>query len=125
MGWRTTFVGTLFIAGATSLPELVVTISALRIGAVDMAIANLLGSNLFDILVLAIDDLAYLRGPLLSVASPTHAVTAFAAAVMSGIVIVALLYRPSTRIRGTIGWVSLSLLIVYLLSSYAIYLFDR
>ena len=48
MGWRTTFVGTLFVAGATSLPELVVTISALRMGAVDLAIGNLLGSNLFN-----------------------------------------------------------------------------
>ena len=122
MGWRTTFVGTLFVAGATSLPELVVTISALRIGALDMAIANLLGSNLFDMLVLAIDDLVYLQGPLLSAVSPTHAVTAFAAVIMSGIVIVALLYRPATRFHGTIGWVSLALLIVYLLSSYAVYL---
>jgi cation:H+ antiporter len=41
---------------------------------------------------------------------------------MSGIVIVALLYKPATRFHGTIGWASLSLLIVYLLSSYAIYL---
>jgi cation:H+ antiporter len=122
MGWRTTFVGTLFVAGATSLPELVVTISAFRLGAIDMAIAGLLGSNLFDVLILAIDDLAYAGGPLLSAASPTHAVTAFAAVIMSGIFIVALLYRPETRIRGTIGWVSLSLLTVYLMSSYAIYL---
>lgn len=122
MGWRTTFVGTLLIAGATSLPELVVTISALRLGALDMAAANLLGSNLFDMLVLAVDDLAYARGPLLSVASPAHAVTAFAAVIMSGIVVVALLYRPATRFHGTIGWVSLALLVVYLLSAYAIYL---
>ena len=122
MGWRTTFVGTIFVSIATTLPELVVTISALRLGALDMAIANLLGSNLFDILILAIDDLFYTRGPLLSVASPVHAVTAFAAVIMSGILIVALLYRPATRFHGTIGWVSLSLLIVYLLSSYAVYL---
>jgi cation:H+ antiporter len=122
MGWRTTFVGTLFIAGATSLPELVVTISALRLGALDMAIANLLGSNLFDVLVLAIDDLFYVRGPLLSAVSPAHAITAFAAVIMSGILIVAILYRPATRFHGTIGWVSLSLLVVYLLSSYVIYL---
>jgi cation:H+ antiporter len=121
-GWRTTFVGTLFVAGATSLPELVVTVSALRLGALDMAIANLLGSNLFDVLILAIDDLFYLPGPLLSAVSPTHAITAFAAVIMSGILIVALLYRPATRFHGTIGWVSLSLLIVYVLSSYAIYL---
>ena len=122
MGWRTTFVGTLFVAGATSLPELVVTISALRLGAVDMAIANLLGSNLFDILILALDDLAYTSGPLLSSVSPANAFSAFTAVIMSGIFIVALIYRPETRFVRTIGWVSLSLLMVYLLSSYAIYL---
>jgi len=122
MGWKTTFVGTLFIAAATSVPELVVTVSALRLGAVDMAIGNLLGSNLFDILVIAADDIAYVKGPLLASVSPAHAITAFAAVIMSGIFTVALLYRPETRLRGTIGWVSLSLLMVYLLSSYAIYL---
>ncbi len=122
MGWKTTFVGTLLIAFTTSVPELVVTVSALRLGAVDMAIGNLLGSNLFDILILAADDIAYREGPLLSAISPAHAVTAFAAVIMSGIFIVAMLFRPETRLRGTIGWVSLSLLVVYLFSAYAIYL---
>ena len=125
MGWRTTFVGTLFVAAATSVPELVVTITALRIRAVDMAIGNLLGSNLFDILILAVDDLAYRPGPLLRAVSPAHAITAFAAAIMSGIFIVALLFQPQTRLRGTIGWVSLSLLVVYLFSSYAVYLLGK
>ena len=122
MAWNTTFVGTLLIAGATSVPELVVTVSALRLGAVDMAIGNLLGSNLFDILVLAADDIAYTKGPLLSSVSPANAVTAFAAVVMSGTFIVALLYKPETRIGGTVSWVSLALLLVYLFSSFAIYL---
>lgn len=122
MGWRTTFVGTLLIAAATSVPELVVTLSALRLGAVDMAIGSLLGSNLFDILILAVDDLAYHKGPLLHAASPSHAITAFAAVIMSGIFIVAVLYKPETRLRGVIGWVSLSLLVVYLFSAYAVYL---
>lgn len=122
MGWKTTFVGTLLIAGATSVPELVVTISALRLGAVDMAIGNLLGSNLFDILILAIDDIAYGAGPLLHAVSPAHAITAFTAVIMSGIFIVAMLFKPETRLRGTISWVSLSLLLVYLFCSYAIYL---
>ncbi|MEX0751707.1 MAG: hypothetical protein WD073_02125 [Xanthobacteraceae bacterium] len=122
MGWQTTFVGTLFVSAVTTLPELVVTISAFRLGAVDMAIANLLGSNLIDILILAIDDLVYTEGPLLAFVSPAHAVSAFAAVIMSGIFIVALLYRPQTRLLGTVSWVSLSLLAVYLLTSYAIYL---
>jgi cation:H+ antiporter len=122
MGWKTSFVGTLLIAAATSVPELVVSISALRLNAVDMAIGNLLGSNLFDALVLAIDDVAYRDGPLLSAVSPVHAISAFAAVVMSGIFIVAMLYKPETRIRGTVGWISIALLAVYLFSAYAVYL---
>ena len=122
MGWKTSFVGTLLIAGATSVPEFVVSVSALRLGAVDMAIGNLLGSNLFDILILAADDIAYTKGPLLRSVSPAHAVTAIAAVIMSGIFIVAMLYKPDTRIRGTVGWVSIALLVVYLFSAYAIYL---
>ena len=77
MGWHQSFVGTIFIAFATSVPEIAVTIGALRIGAIDMAIGNLLGSNLFDILILAIDDILYLPGPILSYVSPSHAVTTF------------------------------------------------
>ncbi|OYX75596.1 MAG: cation transporter [Rhizobiales bacterium 32-66-11] len=122
MGWKTTFVGTLLIAGATSMPELVVTVSALRLRAVDLAIGNLLGSNLFDILIVAADDLAYRKGPLLQAVSPAHAITAFAAAIMTGIFIVAMLYKPETRLVGAISWVSLSLLVVYLASAYAVFL---
>ena len=125
MGWGESFVGTLFISGATTLPELVVTVSALRLGAVDMAIGNLLGSNLFNSLILAIDDMAYSEGPMLAAVSTAHAITAFAAVIMTGIFIVAMLYKPATRLRGTIGWVSIALLMVYLFSAYAIYLYGH
>jgi cation:H+ antiporter len=121
-GWHRTFVGTLFVAGATSLPELVVTVSALRIGAVDMAIANLLGSNLFNVLILAVDDVFFRKGPLLAFVSPLHAVSAVSAVVMTGIVVVALLYRPKTRVLRTVGWVSIGLFTVYLFNTYVLYL---
>ena len=122
MGWHKTFVGTLFVAGSTSLPELAVTMAAFRIGALDMAIANLLGSNLFNIFVLALDDFFFLEGALLSHVSPLHTMSALSALVMTGIVVVGLLYRPATRILKTVGWVSLALFTVYLLNSYILYL---
>jgi len=122
MGWQNTFVGTLFVAGVTSLPELVVTIAALRIGALDMAISNLLGSNLFNIAILAVDDLLFTKGPLLANVSPTHAMSAMSAVVMTGVIIIGLVYRPKTRLIMGIGWISLSLLTFYLLNSYVIYL---
>lgn len=123
-GWHQSFVGTLLIAVATSLPEFVVIVSALRRNAADMAIAALLGSNLFDVLVLAIDDLAYLKGSIYADVSAAHAASAFAGVIMSGIFIVALLYRPRNRFFGHISWTSLSLLSIYFLSSYFIYLYD-
>ena len=125
MGWHKTFVGTLFVAIATSLPELAVTVAALRIGALDMAIGNLLGSNLFNIVILALDDLFFLKGPLLAHVSSVHAVSALSALVMTGIVIVGLLYRPKTRVLGAVGWISLGLMTVYLLNSFVLYLYGE
>jgi cation:H+ antiporter len=125
MGWSQTFIGTLFVAGATSLPELVVTIAALRIGALNMAIASLLGSNLFDMLVLAIDDIAYVKGPILSHVSPVHAVSAFSAVIMTGIVVVGVFYRAKRRLSRYVDWISLSLFLVYLLNTYVLYVFGH
>jgi cation:H+ antiporter len=121
MGWGETFVGSLFVAGATSLPELVVTIAAVRIGALNLAFANLLGSNLFDMLVLAADDLFYTDGPILADVSPSHAVSAASAVIMTGFVIVSLLYQPRRRIWHSVGWTSLALLGLYLLNGYVLF----
>jgi cation:H+ antiporter len=52
MGWHDSFVGTVFIAIGTSIPEVVVSVAAMRIGALNMAVANLLGANLFNMLIL-------------------------------------------------------------------------
>lgn len=117
MGWSNSFVGTLFVAFATSVPELATTWGAIRIGAIDMAIGNLLGSNLFDVLILAIDDFAYVAGPIYTHISPIHAVSALSAGLMSGAVIVALAYRPVSRVWHTASWASIALLALYLLNA--------
>ncbi|MBM4200624.1 MAG: sodium:calcium antiporter [Gammaproteobacteria bacterium] len=122
MGWSNTFVGTLLVAATTSLPELAVTIGALRLGAIDMAIANLLGSNLFDIVIIAIDDVFFLPGPILSHVSPLHGVSALSAVMMSSLAIIGLFGRAGTRVFGTVGWISLGLFAVYVLNSLGLYL---
>ena len=121
MGWSKSFVGTQFVAAVTTLPEMTVTIAALRLGAVNMAIANLLGSNLFNIAILAVDDAFYLPGLLLADVSPVHAVTALSAVAMSAVVVAGLLARPRDRIGGIMSWPGLALVAIYLLNSYAIY----
>jgi cation:H+ antiporter len=106
-------------------PEAAVTLSALRLGALDVAIANLFGSNLLDILIVAINDLFVLPGPLLSHVSSVHAVSAFSAVMMSGIAVVGLLYRPKARIFKTSGWASLVFFTLFILNTYVVYLYEQ
>ena len=124
MGWSRSFVGTLFMALVTTLPEMAVTLAALRMGALDMAIGNLLGSNLFNVVILAVDDLFYLPGPLLSDAAPVHAGTAVAGVVMTGLVMVGIVMRPRGRGVRLMSWVSVGLLAVYLLNAALVFLHE-
>ncbi len=124
MGWQQTFVGTLFVAFATSAPEIAVTVAAFRLGALDLAVSNLFGSNLFNIAIIAVDDLCFTTGPLLAHVSPLHVVSSLSALMMTGVTIVGLLYRPTTRLFRAVGWSSLFLLSLYLLNTLALYLYS-
>lgn len=66
-GLGLTFIGTALVALVTSLPELITTIAAARIGADDMAIGNLFGSNMFNMVSLGLADLFYTQGRFLSI----------------------------------------------------------
>ncbi|MCW5612444.1 MAG: sodium:calcium antiporter [Rubrivivax sp.] len=125
LGWSHSFAGTLLMALATTLPEMAVTLSALRLGALDMAIGNVLGSSLFNVTILAVADLAWLRGPLLADASPAHAATAVAAMVMSGLVVVGLVARPRARVARVASWIAIGLLTVWLANSALVFLHGR
>jgi cation:H+ antiporter len=121
MGWEQTFVGTLFVAAATSTPEVVVTITAVRLGALDLAIGNLFGSNLFNSVILAVDDLCFQPGPLLAHVSMVHAVSAFSAIIMTALASIGLFSRPAGRLFRTVSWISLALLTLYVLNVLVIF----
>ncbi len=77
-GLSASFVGTLFLGICTTAPEIVVSISAARLGALEMAVGNVVGSNLFNIgVIIFIDDLFYAAGPILQGVDIGHVVTAF------------------------------------------------
>jgi len=97
-GMSDSFFGTLFLAITTSLPELVISISALRIGALDMAMGNLLGSNVFNILVFAINDFFYTEGPLYKVISDTHLLSVLVSMIMTAVVAIGLVTRPEKKL---------------------------
>ena len=98
MGWEKGFVGTLFLAFSTSLPELATSFAAIRLRAPELAISNVLGSNLFNMgFVLFLDDVAYVQGVFWANISPVHVLTGAMAIFMTCVVIVALLSRPRKR----------------------------
>jgi cation:H+ antiporter len=120
-GLGQTFVGNILIAVSTSLPEIVVSVAALKIGAGDMAIGNLFGSNIFNVGILALDDIFFLKGPLLSFIETSHIVSALSAVVMMTIAIVGITYRASKK-RLFLSWDALAIVIVYVLNLIALYL---
>ncbi|MBI2412806.1 MAG: sodium:calcium antiporter [Deltaproteobacteria bacterium] len=121
-GLGASFFGTFFVAMVTTLPEFVVSFSAVRIGAYDLAIGNLLGSNMFNIALLAVDDILYAGGPLFSDISSAHATTGLMAMVMTSIVLLSISYRPERKAVMRFGWDSLSMLAIGALNMYLMYL---
>ncbi|MBK6854619.1 MAG: sodium:calcium antiporter [Burkholderiales bacterium] len=122
LGLSRSFVGTVLMAVVTTLPEMAVTLGALRLGALDMAIGNLLGSNLFNVLILSVDDAFYVRGPLLADAAPVHVGTAVTALVMTGLVIIGLVMRPQGQTLRVVSWISVGLTATYVINAALIYL---
>ena len=106
------FVGSLFIAITTSLPEIVVSLAAVRIGAIDLGIGNVLGSNLFNLLILGLDDLFYRQGPLLAAVDARHAVAIPAVVAMNALFLIGLTYRVMTK-RFAVAWDTGAMAAVY------------
>jgi len=120
-GLGASFVGAVFLAITTSLPEIVASIAALRINAVDLAISNVFGSNIFNILALALYDVIDVNGNLWQQLSPIHSFTAVAAALMTALAIVGLIYQATRKPRWLISWDALLLVLAYAGSMYVVF----
>ena len=71
-GLEASLIGTLFLAISTSLPELVISIASVRMGFLEMAVGNVLGSNMFNLLIVFAADVAMRGESLLNHASSKH-----------------------------------------------------
>jgi cation:H+ antiporter len=119
-GMSESFIGTLLVAATTSLPELVISIAAVRLGSIDMAVGNLLGSNIFNMLVLALNDLLYTKGELLLMSDPNHVLSGLVTLLMTAVVGISILIGP-TKKRFILGIDALILIILYLSLILALY----
>lgn len=118
-GWKESFVGSLFIAITTSLPEIVVSFSALRLGSLDMSIGNIMGSNLFNMAIIGIDDLFYNEGPILAAVSNSHAFVGLIVLLMTTTIIAGIIFKTQRKTVFRIGWYTPILIMLYILGAYA------
>ena len=119
MNWEHGFVGTQFLALCTSLPELAASIAAIRIMAPQLAITNLLGSNIFNIgFVLFLDDVFYLESPIWGLFSYIHLMTACISIAMTLIVL-----SPITRTKllGQFSMPAMILIFLYGITSFLVF----
>lgn len=121
-GWGDSFIGNILLAAITSLPELSVCIAALRLGAADMALADLLGSNLFDTgVIIAVADLLYRENPIFCSASAGQLWAVGVALLMTGFVALGLALGSERKLLRIFNWESFLLLALYVLGAYGLF----
>ena len=114
------FFGTFALAIVTSLPELAVSVTAIRVGALNLAIANLIGSNATNMALLLPLEIAYAPGSILATAGPEIQTAAAASVLLMAIGISAIVLR-SERSRTGFDMAAVLMLASYVFGLWAVY----
>jgi cation:H+ antiporter len=113
-GLSETLVGSLFTATATSLPELVTSIAAVRQGALTLAVGGIIGGNTFDVLFVAFSDFAYREGSIYHAISSQPLFIISLTILLTAMLLLGLIQRERSGVAN-IGFESVSVLVFYLL----------
>ena len=119
------FVGSLFLGFATTLPEITVSVAALRIGAKELAVANMLGSNLFNMSIIFINDTLYKKAQIFNFLSQQHIFTGFIVALMTIIVGTGLILKPKKKTKLGLSNYAIALIAVFILGTYLNFILVR
>ncbi len=119
-GLGTTFVGSTLVAAVTSLPELVTTLAAIKIGANDMAIGNLFGSNFFNMFAVGLTDFFYMDGRFLAAISPSFLLVGMLGLLMTCLALLGNVVQFRRRLR-FMEFDAALLVILYLVGMWLLY----
>jgi cation:H+ antiporter len=111
-GLGTNFFGAVALAGATSLPEVSTVVAAVRLGRYEMALSDIFGTNLFNVLVLFVADLLYDGPPVLSQVGAFAAVGALLAVMLTALFLAGMIERRDRTVL-RMGWDSLGAILLY------------
>jgi len=120
-GLDSSFVGSIFLAISTSMPELIVAICAFRIGAIDLAVADIFGANMLDVTYIFVLDVLYTKDLLISSVSGSHTISAVIAIAMTGVILLGIRFKRDSKIFKVISWYGLVLLALYFTGAYILF----
>ena len=121
MGWNDSFVGVIFLAFVTSFPELVVSFSTARMGAFDMLLGNITGSNLFNVAIVFFIDVFYFKSQVYGSVSPTNVTVGIIALLMNFILFFAVVRRSKYKILNIFSINAVVLILLYIINLLVIY----
>lgn len=110
-GLSATAFGTIFTAIANSLPELVTAVAAVRIGAANLAVGDVIGGNAFEVLFISAADFVS-PGSIYASFSPEDLTTALIAMLMTGVLLLGMIRRVELGFA-RIGFESATILLLY------------
>jgi cation:H+ antiporter len=119
-GLGPTFVGSIFLAIATSIPDLVVAVSAAHQGQFAMAVGGVFGSSLNVLAFVLVADIAFRAGPITEAVTAAHTTTALLAIVLASVALAGLIYR-STHAALRLGFESIAIVVIYLGGVFLLY----
>ena len=111
-GLGTSFVGFLLVGVSTSLPELSTIIAALKLKRHAMAVGDILGSNVFNLLLIFLTDVLFIGDPVLNFAGRFEIAASLLGIVMMGILLLGLLERRDRTVF-KMGYDSAALIVVF------------
>ena len=120
-GMANSFMGFIFLAIATSLPELVVVAGAVRLGLIHMALGDVFGSNLFDIAVFSFGDFLYFSSDLFSKSSGVLMIGAAIAILMTALILAALKWDFLKKNFALVRVVAVVVILLYFLAVILMY----
>jgi len=107
-GLGKTFVGSIMLALATSLPEVVTTSTAARMGKLDMAVGNIFGANIFNMFILSAISFFYFPGSLLQAVNTGHLLTIAMVVMLTSVAMIGF----TEKAKRSIGWFSIYAIII-------------
>lgn len=111
-GLGTSFVGAVLLGASTSLPEVSTVLAAVRLRRYEMAVADVFGTNVFNVAILFLVDLLYAGGPVLAEGGRFAGFAALLAVVLTALFLAGMIERRDRSVL-RMGYDSLAAVVIY------------